>query len=298
MSQHDLDRLIHAARGAETPSSVQRAQVREGLVQRIARGDALPDLDEASLSPPPARSWLGGTGAVPVGLGGLAVAALVVAGLVGYGLGRDAPRQAPGTGAARASTPSDPALPFDSASADGLPSSTNARLPGDDRTTSASTMTIDSIASRGASEGTAANHSGANSAANRPTANASASSAPARVGTGAVARNTARALAPSEGRASPVDHEAERRALARVQHALRDGRFVEAVAGLDRDDRAFASGALVEERAAARVLARCGSGDAAEAQRLATAFVARYPGSPLRSRVLASCPAPGKRRSP
>jgi hypothetical protein len=294
MPQHDLDRLIHAARGAEAPSSVQRAQVREGLAQRIARGDALPDLDEASRSPPPARSWLGGTGAVPVGLGGLAVAALVVAGLVGYGLGRDAPSQAPGAGAARASTPSDPALPFDGASADGLPSSTNARPPGDDRATSASTMTIDSIASRGASKGTAANDSGAN----RSTANASASSAPARVGTGAVARNTARALAPSEGPASPVDHEAERRALARVQHALRDGRFVEAVAGLDRDDRAFASGALVEERAAARVLARCGSGDAAEAQRLATAFVARYPGSPLRSRVLASCPAPAGRRSP
>jgi hypothetical protein len=74
-----------------------------------------------------------------------------------------------------------------------------------------------------------------------------------------------------------------------VQHALRDGRFAEAIAGLDRDDRAFAGGALVEERAAARVLASCGSGDAVEARRLATAFVARHPGSPLRARVLASC---------
>jgi hypothetical protein len=269
MSQHDLDRLIHAARGAEAPSSIQRAQVREGLAQRIARGDALPDLDEASLSPLPARSWLGGAGAVPVGLGGLAVAALVVAGLAGYGLDRDAPSQAPGTRDARATTRSEPASHVESAAANRLPSSTNPSPPGSERTTSASALAIDS-----------------------------ASNAPARVGTGAGARNTARAPASSAGRASPVDHEAERRALARVQHALRDGRFVEAVAGLDRDDRAFAGGALVEERAAARVLARCGSGDAAEAQRLATAFVARYPGSPLRSRVLASCPAPPRKQSP
>lgn len=269
MSQHDLDRLIHAARGAEAPSSVQRAQVREGLALRLARGDAPPDLDRASLSPLPARSWLRGAGAIPVGLGGLAVAALAVAGLAAYGLERAAPSQAPGTGAARASTRSEPTLHVERSSADGLPSSTNPSPPGDERTTSASAL-----------------------------ATPSASSAPARVGTGAGARNTPRAPASSAGRASPVDHEAERQALARVQHALRDGRFVEAVAGLDRDDRAFAGGALVEERAAARVLARCGSGDAAEAQRLGAAFVARYPGSPLRSRVLASCPAPGGRRSP
>jgi hypothetical protein len=268
MSQQDLDRLIHAARGAEAPSGIQRAQVREGLAQRIARGDALPDLDEASLSPLPARSWLRGAGAVPVGWGGLAVAAIVVAGLAGYGLDRDAPSQAPGTRAARATTRSELASHAEGAAADGLPSSTNASPPGDERTTSASAL-----------------------------ANASASNAPARIGAGAGARNP-RAPASSAGRASPVDHEAERRALARVQHALRDGRFVEAVAGLDRDDRAFAGGALVEERAAARVLARCGSGDAAEAQRLAAAFVARYPGSPLRSRVLASCPAPARKPSP
>jgi hypothetical protein len=293
MSQHDLDRLIQAARGAGAPSLAQRAQVREELARRIARGDAVPDLDRAPPSPPPARSWLGRASAFPGGWGGLAVAALVVAAIAGYGLDRDAPSQAPSAVAERASTRSEPASPAEGASADGLQSSTNASPPGDARAPAASAPAIDSSAS-GASNTTGADDPRANATA----PNGAASNAPARVGTREGFRNTARAAAPSAGRASRVDLEAERRALARVQHALRDGRFVEAVAGLDRDDRAFAGGALVEERAAARVLARCGSGDAAGAQRLATAFVARYPGSPLRARVLASCPAPAESRSP
>jgi len=289
MSHHDLDRLIHAARGAGAPSPAERTQVREELARRIARGEALPDLDGASLSPNPARSWLGAAGAVPVGLGGLAVAALAVAVLAGYGLGRDVPSPAPGAAAARPSTRSELAPHVEGASADGLPSSTNASPPDAARSTAASALASGSSASRGASNG---------AAANSPAANGSASDAPAQAGTSAGARRTARAPTSSAGRPSLVDHEAERRALARVQHALRDGRFVEAIAGLDRDDRAFAGGALVEERAAARVLARCGSGETAEAQQLATAFVARYPGSPLRSRVLASCAASAGRRAP
>jgi hypothetical protein len=292
MSQHDLDRLIQAARAAEAPSLVQRAQVREGLARRIARGDAPPDLDGATPSPLPARSWLGGASTVPVGWGGLAVAALVVATLAGYGLGRDAPSQAPSAAAARGSIRSEPAAPVEGASADRLGSPTNAGLPGDAHAPSASALAIESSAS-GASHRAEADDSRANGTAS----NGAGLNAAAPVDTREGLRN-ARAAASSARRASSVDREAERRALARVQHALRDGRFVEAVAGLDRDDRAFADGALVEERAAARVLARCGSGDAAGAQRLAAAFVARYPGSPLRARVLASCPAPTGGRSP
>lgn len=260
MVNRDLDRLIRAARGAEAPSAAERAQVREALARRIASGDPLPDLDGASLSPLPARSWLRGAGAVPVGLGGLGVAVLAVAVIAGYGLasdglGRDVPSAPSRAADAQPSTRAEPAPHVAPASAGGPPSPTHAT-------------------------------SGA------------ASAAPSRAGASAGARSTVRAPASSAGRAPRVDAEAERRALARVQHALRDGRFAEAVAGLDRDDRAFTGGALVEERAAARVLALCGSGDAAGAQLRATAFVARYPGSPLRSRVLASCPTPAEKRAP
>jgi hypothetical protein len=267
MAYRDLDGLIGAARGAEAPSDAQRAQVREGLARRIASGDALPDLDGASLSPPLARSWLRGAGALPLGLGGLAVAGLAV-----YALGRDVPSDARDAASAPPAARPEPALDVEGARPEAAPGSANAALPEEARASTPATASGSSVSRE-------------------------ASPAPALSGAPVEARGSARARASSTARAPGVDPEAERRALARVQHALRDGRFVEALAGLDRDDRAFTGGALVEERAAARVLARCGSGDAAGAQQLATAFVARYPGSPLRSRVLASCPASAGERA-
>jgi hypothetical protein len=265
MVNRDLDRLIRAARGAEAPSAAERAQVREALARRIASGDPLPDLDGASLSRLSARSWLRGAGAVPVGLGGLGVAVLAVAVLAGHGLAGDG---LAGDGLGRDGPSAPPGA------ADAQPS------------TRAEPEPHVAPASAGGPPSPTHATSGATSAA------------PSRAGASAGARSTVRAPASSAGRAPRIEAEAERRALARVQHALRDGRFAEAVAGLDRDDRAFTGGALVEERAAARVLALCGSGDAAGAQQRATAFVARYPGSPLRSRVLASCPTPAEKRAP
>lgn len=265
MAYRDLDGLIDAARGAGAPSDAQQAQVREGLARRIASGDALPDLEGASLSPLPARSWLRGAGAVPLGFGGLAVAALAI-----YALGRDVTSDARDAASAPPAVRPEPALDVEGARPEAAPGSADAALPEEAR---ASATASGSRVSR------------------------EASAAPALAGAPVGARGSARARASSTARTPGVDREAERRALARVQHALRDGRFVEALAGLDRDDRTFTGGALVEERAAARVLARCGSGDAAGAQQLATAFVARYPGSPLRSRVLASCPASAGERA-
>jgi hypothetical protein len=82
---------------------------------------------------------------------------------------------------------------------------------------------------------------------------------------------------------------AESRALMEVQRALRAHQPDRALLLLTEQDRQFAHGALLEERAAASVFARCARGDRDAARRAALAFAVRYPGSPLKSRVLASC---------
>jgi hypothetical protein len=82
---------------------------------------------------------------------------------------------------------------------------------------------------------------------------------------------------------------AESRALAAVQRALRDGEHAAALRLLDEQDRIFARGLLGEERAAARVIARCGAGRTLEAERARAAFEARYPRSPLLTRLESAC---------
>jgi hypothetical protein len=107
-----------------------------------------------------------------------------------------------------------------------------------------------------------------------------------------------------EGRSGPGAHrtlpelidplEAESRAVAEVQRALRDGRPAQALALLEVEERARPTGALAEERAAARVFALCALGDTGAAARAAAEFLQRFPRSPLGERVRASC-APGSR---
>lgn len=81
----------------------------------------------------------------------------------------------------------------------------------------------------------------------------------------------------------------ESRALGRVNQALRAASPAAALAQLDQQDREFAGGALVAERAAARVLALCAAGRTGDAKAKADAFLREHPDSPLRARVLGSC---------
>jgi hypothetical protein len=83
--------------------------------------------------------------------------------------------------------------------------------------------------------------------------------------------------------------EAEARKLAEVQRALRDRRPHEALRLLNEQDRAFPSGALGEERAAARVFALCEAGEDAQARALAAQFLLAHPSSPFAERVQATC---------
>ncbi len=77
--------------------------------------------------------------------------------------------------------------------------------------------------------------------------------------------------------------------LRAAQGALRGGDGRAALAHLDEHARRFPAGALTAERRAARVLALCASGRAAEAGADAARFEEEYPRSPLLSRVSAAC---------
>jgi hypothetical protein len=83
--------------------------------------------------------------------------------------------------------------------------------------------------------------------------------------------------------------QAETRALADVQRALRDGQADEALRLLAEQERRFALGALHEERAASRVIALCAAGRVAEGRRARDRFLSSYPNSPAADRVRASC---------
>src|SRR5262245_38054619 len=84
--------------------------------------------------------------------------------------------------------------------------------------------------------------------------------------------------APVEAR-TPQSLEAESRALAEAQRALRDGDTERALRLLDEQERDFSGGALAEERAAARVLGLCRAGRLDEGRRAAERFRQRFPSS-------------------
>jgi hypothetical protein len=83
--------------------------------------------------------------------------------------------------------------------------------------------------------------------------------------------------------------EAESRALAEAQRALRDHDAEWALNMLAQQDRVFADGKLAEERAAARVLALCAAGRLDEGRAAAERFQRQYPGSMLTERVRQAC---------
>jgi RNA polymerase sigma-70 factor (ECF subfamily) len=82
---------------------------------------------------------------------------------------------------------------------------------------------------------------------------------------------------------------AEIELLRAVQLKIQAGDGLAALALLDRHDSLHASGVLIQERQAARILALCLLGRIPEAQREADAFAHEWPRSPHLSRVRASC---------
>ncbi|HTV20412.1 MAG TPA: hypothetical protein VMG12_17130 [Polyangiaceae bacterium] len=296
MAYDDLDRLIQDARGAEAPRELDRVHTREALSQRIASGAAVPDIGVLSRAPRPPRAGLGTAVAVPAGLGLLAIGVVFA---LGRGDVRNAPpisegaiaegrAQAPGLSAA----PSEPAegsnapVPLDRAPATSAPAPSEPLRHGP---TSPPRVLPEPMMTPPSTHGPDATYDAPPAPNQPPQGRASNGNRGGRLGLD---------HPPAKERAQQWLRDAERMALARVQAALRQGAYAEARDRLDTDDRRFADGALSAERAAARVFAVCGGGDADQARVLAKAFVARYPSSPLRTRVLASCAASKPGRSP
>ncbi len=88
----------------------------------------------------------------------------------------------------------------------------------------------------------------------------------------------------------PLDLAAELRLIAKIRAALQRGDTAAALADIDVHRRKFGrDGALIEERSAHEVEALCAAGRGREARRLASEFLQRWPQSPQRARVAASC---------
>lgn len=85
---------------------------------------------------------------------------------------------------------------------------------------------------------------------------------------------------------------AETSALRAAQKALRDGDTARALGLLSDEAALHPNGALVQERAAARVLALCQAGNVNAARQEAREFEALYATSPLLARVRAACAEP------
>jgi hypothetical protein len=102
-------------------------------------------------------------------------------------------------------------------------------------------------------------------------------------------------LAQTSEPATSVSLEAEVRALERVQRALRDRAPGEALALLQQLDRDVPQGRLVEERSAARALARCELGQG-EPLAHALEFSQRFPASVYFTRVRKTCMDAAKRK--
>ena len=73
-----------------------------------------------------------------------------------------------------------------------------------------------------------------------------------------------------------------------LESAVAKGDTARARALASEHARRFPTGTLSEEREGARVLTECGAGSAGGSD-MANAFLNRYPNSPLRARILASC---------
>lgn len=276
--RRELDSLIDEARRAEGPAARDKTSAREALARRIARGDHValePEIEEGSPS--------GGVRAP-----GAPRAAWVVLGAAAVAAALFVSRSTPSSKAPAVEIPAAPSL---------------ARAESELSGVSEPPARAESELSRGVSElPVRAEVVEQERSAGVPSPQRALSPLPEPPSGSAPSRAARRhglptsaeppppaALQPKASDPAANDLAAESRALTEVQRALRDGEFNRALSLLGEHDQRFARGVLLEERAAARVIASCGAGLGEVARERARAFASRYGNSPLRARVRASC---------
>lgn len=250
----DARSIIDAGRAGDDPTEADRARVRAALMISLAGGAGA----AAAAAGASKSTWT--AAALAKLLAGLTVAGAVV-GVISIALTRG---EAPAAvqGATGAGFPArEVAEAAGSLAPSLLPSSAPQALAGDvDETTSS--------ASSGAARGQSAPRPAA-SISIKPSASAGPYAASSTL-------------------------EDETKKLRAAHAAMLSGDPERAIALLEEQSTAYARGELRQERAAARVLALCQAGRAAEASAEAARFLRENPTSPLADRVRASCASPAR----
>lgn len=317
MTRRDLraEVVLELARNVEEPSLDDRARVYAALRRRIADGP--PALEDGALSSgtpqgavtplPSARATLLGRVARAGASRLLAVA--IVAGSVGFWLGRTTQPRAPvSTSSATPSTAPAQATSPSAAPAHETPPTDAARAlqpsnigaPSMGRAASAHLQTTSgrTVETTPVQDTTARKATNAVSAAPGPErAAATAKAALEPRARAAQQRHTT--TAPAASRRSPAPAEASDgrsffealQLLERAERALRGGDSAFALSLLDELDGRFAPHVLDQERLATRILALCGDGQSARARALAERLTAGK-GSIYTRRIEQSCAAP------
>jgi hypothetical protein len=243
--------LLEAARGGDEPSADDRVRVRAGIAARVAVGAAAgATLTAATTAAGAGAAATAGAVAAPLGLG---MKLLFVVGAVA----------AVGVGTVTYIDSQPRHAPLD------------ARAPSVPASIASSAYVKPTSAAPAPSEPAVA-----------PAPSASASADPVKPEPPAP-RATAPASAPDPAPAASVEREL---ALVREAHAaLQAGDAARALVLLDEHARRYPSGALSEEREAARVLVLCALGRTGEARVAAERFLRVFPRSPQAARVRASC---------
>jgi hypothetical protein len=260
--------IVEAGRDADRPTRGDRARVRQALSRTLAAGAFGAASTAAPAAAGHAAAAAAAKGTSAAALTAKVLAAIAVVGITGAGIALIG-RGADGPGAL-------PAAPVAVDSPEPIP------VEAKDRVLQGPT---------GAPAVAASPEPPQPAGASRPAVDPRGTAAP-RAHVGSARASAGEPGASAEPAASPPSTlEAETRLLREAHDALQAGQPGRALDLLDEQSQAYAGGQLVEERAAARVLALCKAGRPEEAQAAAARFLQEHPHSPLADRVRSACSA-------
>jgi hypothetical protein len=262
--------IVEGGRAGDDPTEADRARVKAALMLSLAGGAAAASAASAAGSASSAGAAKGAStaGAVAKVIAALAIAGAVV-GIISIGLQPPAAKARSGE-------------------------ALGASLPAREVEDAARELEEPDVGAAAAPT-TNADPAAAVIAATKAPGGAKASGGALRQeGASVTAASSSKVMAKAAAASTGSTLEAETRKLREAHSAMRSGDPARALELLDEQSTAFAGGELRQERAAARVLALCQAGRAAEASAESARFLRDNPSSPLADRVRAACATPPK----